>query len=416
MNCSRDHNTELEVSLIWRFCLYGFLKNQRYFEPFILLAFIEKGLSFFQIGLLFGFRSLTINLFEIPSGAAADLYGRIRTLMFSFGCYCLSFLVFAISQQIWQLFAAMFFFGLADAFRTGTHKAIIFDYLKAKHREDQKVRIYGLTRSFSQLGAALSASISAILVFWRGNYSDIFWLCAIPAGLNILNFWSYPKYLDGASGKKLAVKEVYGHVFKSFRDIITNSRLRALISESCGFEGTIKVVKDYNQVIIQAVAISLPFLTKMPEEKRTAVLVGIVYTILYICTSISSRQSWRIAKLAGNDNNAARLLWFISVCIYIVMAAAIFFDCNYLAISTFVVLLMVLNIWKPILVSRINSCCPDASAATTLSIDSQSKSFVAMILAPLIGFAVDSMGVSTFAVFGVVVSLFFYYTTKKTLY
>jgi len=54
--------------VIFRFCLYGFLKNQRYFEPFILLAFLEKGLSFFVIGLLFGFRELCINLFEIPSG------------------------------------------------------------------------------------------------------------------------------------------------------------------------------------------------------------------------------------------------------------------------------------------------------------------------------------------------------------
>ena len=61
--------------MLFRFSLYGFLKNQTYFEPFLILAFREKGLSFFQIGLLIGFREVCVNLFEVPSGAVADLYG-----------------------------------------------------------------------------------------------------------------------------------------------------------------------------------------------------------------------------------------------------------------------------------------------------------------------------------------------------
>ena len=30
--------------MLFRFSLYGFLKNQRYFEPFLVLVFLEKGL------------------------------------------------------------------------------------------------------------------------------------------------------------------------------------------------------------------------------------------------------------------------------------------------------------------------------------------------------------------------------------
>ncbi|MBT7298324.1 MAG: MFS transporter, partial [Victivallales bacterium] len=60
--------------MLFRFCLYGFLKNQQYYEPFLILVFREKGLSFLQIGLLVGFREICLNLFEIPSGAVADLY------------------------------------------------------------------------------------------------------------------------------------------------------------------------------------------------------------------------------------------------------------------------------------------------------------------------------------------------------
>ena len=56
--------------MLFRFSLYGFLKNQRYFEPFLVLIFLEKGLSFFLIGLLIGFREVVVDLLEIPSGAS----------------------------------------------------------------------------------------------------------------------------------------------------------------------------------------------------------------------------------------------------------------------------------------------------------------------------------------------------------
>ena len=124
--------------MLFRFSLYGFLKNQRYYDPFLYLVFIEKGLSYFEIGILIGFREICTNLFEIPSGAVADLYGRRRAMIFSFCAYIVSFAIFAESTSLFLLFAAMFFFGLGDAFRSGTHKAIIFDWLRQQGRSDEK--------------------------------------------------------------------------------------------------------------------------------------------------------------------------------------------------------------------------------------------------------------------------------------
>ena len=120
----------MHIPMLFRFSLYGFLKNQRYYDPFLILAFLEKGLSFFQIGILIGFREVCTNIFEIPSGALADLYGRRRAMIFSFCAYIASFATFAMSKSLPMLFGAMFFFGLGDAFRTGTHKAMIFDWLR----------------------------------------------------------------------------------------------------------------------------------------------------------------------------------------------------------------------------------------------------------------------------------------------
>lgn len=61
--------------MIFRFSLYGFLKNQRYFEPFMMLFLLGSGNSFASVGFLIGFREFCINATNIPAGAIADLFG-----------------------------------------------------------------------------------------------------------------------------------------------------------------------------------------------------------------------------------------------------------------------------------------------------------------------------------------------------
>ena len=145
--------------MLFRFSVYGFLKNQRYFEPFFILAFREKGLSFLEIGLLIGFREICVYLLDIPSGAVADLHGRRRGMILSFSAYIFSFSLFALAGGMPLLFCGMFLFALGEVFRTGTHKAMIFEWLRREGRESEKVRIYGFTRSWSKIGAALAESM-----------------------------------------------------------------------------------------------------------------------------------------------------------------------------------------------------------------------------------------------------------------
>ena len=54
----------MQIPMLFRFSLYGVLKNQHYYDPFLILALREKGLSFLPIGILIGFREVVTNLFE----------------------------------------------------------------------------------------------------------------------------------------------------------------------------------------------------------------------------------------------------------------------------------------------------------------------------------------------------------------
>lgn len=378
--------------MLFRFSLYGFLKNQRYYDPFLFLAFREKGLSFFQIGILIGFREVCTNLFEIPSGAVADLYGRRRAMIFSFCTYIASFATFAVSESLVLLFGGMFFFGVGDAFRSGTHKAMIFDWLRLQGRSDEKTKIYGYTRSWSQIGSAVSVLIAGGLVFYRGNFTDIFWFSILPYALNIINFFGYPAQLDGDRQSESSLKAVAILLGKALKQAVLFPPLRRLVFEGMGFEGMYKASKDYLQPILKQTAAALPLLLMLDESKRAALLVAGVYFVLYFLSSFASRNSHKIADWRGSDEGGAQFMWWIDLMLFTLLIPALWFNWYPAIIALFVGLAILQNFWRPMLISRFNAQSTPDMSATVLSIEAQSKSLATIFLAPWLGWLVDRIG------------------------
>ncbi|KPL09960.1 hypothetical protein AMJ71_04915 [candidate division TA06 bacterium SM1_40] len=378
--------------MLFRFSLYGFLKNQRYFEPFLILAFRAKGLSFFQIGILIAFREVCINLFEVPSGAVADVCGRRRSMIISFSAYIMSFSVFALATGWWLLFPAMLLFALGEAFRTGTHKAMIFDWLSQEGRSEERTRVYGFTRSWSKIGSAASVIIAAALVFISGNYQYVFWLSIPPYLLNIINFLGYPRSLDCRSPESPSVPRVARLLWRAVRDTARRPVLRGLILESMLFEGTFKATKDYIQPILKQTALALPLLLALSADRRTAILVGIVFFTLHLFESAASRRSYLLAERTGGELQANRVIWIVALLAYAFMAAALWRDAIGAALLIYVGLYVSQNFWRPILISRFSYHAEEESMATVLSIESQAKTLATMIIAPTLGLAVDHWG------------------------
>lgn len=382
--------------MLFRFCCYGFLKNQLYYEPFLILAFREKGLSFLTIGSLVGFREICICLLDVPSGALADLYGRRRSMIFSFSAYIVSFAVFGLSDSVWALFAAMFLFAVGEVFRTGTHKAMIFEWLRRQGRESEKVRVYGFTRSWSKIGSALSALIAAALVFRTGRYSAIFWFCIIPYALNILNFLYYPKYLDGERKKSVSVRETARFTWDALRQCATRPALRGLLGESMVFEGLFKGTKDYIQPLLKQLALALPVWAVLPaadspggEARRGALVVGVVYCALYLLMSWASRNAHRLCDRLGGEERAIRWLWKADFFLFLALGVLLLLGQVLLVVVGFLVLGILQNLFRPTQISRYATHSPKEMTATVLSVESQTCALFVAVLAPVLGFLVD---------------------------
>lgn len=378
----------------YKFCGYGFFKNLRLYEPFLVLFFLSNELTYLQIGFIYTVREVTRNILEIPAGILADSMGRKKTMMASFGLYILSFAVFYISSAFSFFLLAMFIYALGDAFRTGTHKAMIFDYLKIKGWEEQKTHYYGHTRSFSQLGSAISSLLGGFMVFYTGNYRDIFIYTAVPYAIELILIATYPGSLDGlrARFRQTQLKENFKLVFKGFVSSFRQWNTLQKIGNLSMHTGFYRAVKDYLQPVLQALALSVPVLLVYGEKQRTAVIVGIVYFIIYLLTSFASRRSGSFSTLFRNLNRPLNLT-LLSGLVFGLLSG-VFIQGNFLmvAIVFYILIFINENLRKPMGVANIAEKTGKDFLATTLSAESQLHSLITAILAPIIGIVADLAG------------------------
>jgi MFS family permease len=379
--------------MIFRFSLYGFLKNQRYFEPFLFLAFLEKGLDFTDIGLLIAVRELTTNLLEIPSGAVADVISRRLSMILSFGAYIVAFGTLAYATDMNLLYLGMVLFGIGEAFRSGTHKAMIFAWLRSQGREDERVKFYGYTRSWSKYGSAFSVALAAPIVLFSDSYEWIFLAAIIPYALNIVNFLGYPKDLDETDGA-VSMAEVVEHAGRTVSDSVRHPRLRRLFFESMGFDGVFAATKDYLQPVLAALALTLAVswisLEGWSETQQAALLVGPVYVVLHLLSGAASRRSHLVSDRAGSEDRAARWLWGISVIVFAALTISGFAGLLFGAVVAFVALNVLHNLWRPVLISRFDTHGSAIQGASLLSVESQARRVATMIMAPILGYGVDT--------------------------
>jgi MFS family permease len=381
--------------------MYGFLKNLRFFEPFLVLFFLEKGLTFLQIGTLYAIHQVATNILEIPTGVIADAMGRRRTMISSFVSYILSFMVFNFSSDYSFFVAAMILFSFGDAFRTGTHKAMIFEYLKIKGWQDQKVHYYGHTRSWSQMGSALSSLIAAGIVFYTGSFKVIFLYSTIPYFLDLVLMISYPRELDG-SLKAFDKRKVMENVKQVIRDFIISFKDRIMLKSIANlsiYTGFYKAAKDYLQPILNSFALSLPLFLSLEAKQRSSLVIGVVYFCLYLLTSFASRYSGRFADKYKN------LCFLLNITMIAGYAAGIFsgllilIGMPLLSILFYMGIYLIQNLRKPMGIAFVSDMMRKDILATTLSAESQASALTAALIAPLIGYIADWLGVGYALIF-----------------
>lgn len=383
----------------YKFSLYGFLKNLKFFDPFILLFFREMGFSFLEIGTLFSIREIMTNILEIPTGVVADTYGRRRSMVYAFLSYIFSFLIFYFFPYFGLYALAMVLFASGEAFRTGTHKAMILEHLKLHRLLDHRVDYYGHTRAWAQFGSAVSSLIAAALVFYSGSYRIIFVASVVPYIMGLALMISYPEELDGerekldGSAVQERSKKQIAVTVKGFVSLFRSKGVLKALIHSSMFDAVFKTVKDYLQPVVKQYALFLPLFIRMTSEKRVSILIGVVYFLLFLLTSIASGSSDTIHRKMSSLTQAINLTFLLGALLVVATGALITARLFIPAIVLFVLYYMLENIKRPMTLGYVSELISSRVMATGLSGESQLKTIFVALLAPLMGLAADHLGV-----------------------
>lgn len=151
---------------------FGFSACLRVTDAVWVVLLISRGFSLWQVGLAEGIFHIVSLLCEIPSGMAADLIGRRRSLAAAGLWGMVSALLMAFSQSFFGVCLSMVFSSLACSFISGSDEAILYDSLLQSGMEADYIPASAKYTKTQTLGNLLSnaASLLAGTISYVGFY------------------------------------------------------------------------------------------------------------------------------------------------------------------------------------------------------------------------------------------------------
>lgn len=181
MNHKRKLNLKKQLACIYTADLFSGLRITDAVWVALLAA---RGFSLWEIGLAESVFHVVSLLCEVPSGMAADLLGRKKTLVSGGVCMVLQSLLMAFASDLFTICFAMGLNALAMTMFSGTSTALLYDSLKQEGCEEEYIQVSANGSQIFMLANAVG-SMASILNQFLG-YAGFYLLNAAFEGASAL--------------------------------------------------------------------------------------------------------------------------------------------------------------------------------------------------------------------------------------
>jgi predicted MFS family arabinose efflux permease len=168
-----------------------------------------------------------------------------------------------------------------------------------------------------------------------------------------------------------------------------NKPLRHLILGAGIFEGTIAGMQDLVQPLLEGLAVSsgLILVSTLSPDKNLKIILGLLYMVISLMSAISTRNAYRLSHYFVFETLLNVMHFLFVLCLLFI---AFWIKKPLMVCVIFIVIHIIHNARKPLFIDVIDDNMHKSERATVLSIESQVKSFVTIIVAPLVGFIADT--------------------------
>lgn len=335
--------------------------------PILMLYYKDSGLSTEQAFQLKAIYSLTIVLFEIPSGYLADLWGRKNTLILGSILGTLGFLIYSFEGGYMYFLFAEITLGMGQSFISGSDSALLYDSLKASGKAKEYTRMEGLNTAIGNIAEASSAMLGgflaqmSILLPFQVQTSVAF--IAIPAALSLKE-----PQLVLAHAKHQAT-----NIIKTLRNTIKTNRplLYQVLFSSFAGSATLTMAWLYQLFLKEDLGISFA-------------KIGIIAAVLNLTVGIISVFAYKLESKMRMKNSLFYLSLLIPLAFILTGIVPSYFS---LGIIFFFYVLR--GYATPVLKDYINMFTNSNIRATVLSIRSFTIRLIFAVIGPFAGKLAD---------------------------
>ncbi len=361
--------------------------------PFWLIYLNKIGLTFEQISFLVITNHIAVVLFEIPTGAIADTYGRKFSVALSLMLSAITSIgiYFTTSFSLLLLFFTLS--GLGATFMSGAFDSWFAESCYSVKKDIDLTKYWGKLTSFSYLGGTLGFLLGSVLIHY--NILREIWLIE---GIGIFLVLVYTVI----AGKESTLKEnteahryqrYWEKIVKGSKFIFNNRELLVTVCGSSFFFFSSGIVSLLWQPYFNAAGISL-------------VCFGPILASTMIISIFVPRGADKITKMLGGS---------IYTLMSISLTCSLFLFAMYISTTysfvPYIIYVGTYSLHTPIFMAYFNKFIPSSERATIISTYNQFISVSTILATYLFGFVSDSAGLHAALLLSTIVciisSLFF---------
>ncbi|MBI9108943.1 MAG: MFS transporter [Spirochaetales bacterium] len=360
-----------------------FFSNINFTTGLWMIYLSQKGFSLIELGILESVFHISSMIFEIPSGAFADLIGRKFCRLGGRLALILSLVVMYLADNFIFQAAGFMICAFGYNLESGAGEAFVYDSLKAMGREDKYLKIAGFIELAFQAATIISFAVGGLLASECG-YFYVFLFSTAAALTSFMTGLAFVEVKNGGLPENDGEHEV-PHIrnFRAFGKILSDS-FNLIRSKP-----RIMFLIIFSEVIF-AFTTSLFFylqnyfkISGWNESK-----IGIVYAMSAGLSALSSIFAVKIEKKAEERRLLILLPVLLTVCLWgvgLTPFKAVFFIATGLIEGILIVVIS----------DYLNRLIPSDIRATVLSFQSMTFSLIMIILFPLIGAVGEFLSLET---------------------
>ena len=358
------------LSNIWKLNLIQAFRWFMLIMPVIVLFYKENGLSMQDIMVLQALYSLSLILFEVPSGYFSDTLGRRNSLVAGSILCTFGFFIYSLSHSFFGFLCAEMVLGFGYSFISGTDSALLYDTLLETEKEKYFTKRQGrlsATANFSEAAAGILGGIIAVSSLRLNFYIETGIIAlSIPVALSIVE----PK-----THKNLKLKITYKDFHNIIRETFTDPPLFWLIVCNAVILASTLTIVWFVQPYLKISGIPL-------------VMFGIIWTVLNLSVGAASLSADKIKNIFGNE---------FSFMLPVILVITGYFSLTFMNLKWAFVLFILLYIARgftvPVFTNRINRQIPSERRATVLSIRVLLTRLIFCIVGPVSGYISDCFSI-----------------------